>query len=174
LSRRRAGVLACACVAALASSALPAHAVTERELGPLVRIDAPIPHGVMTRLADRATRLHRRHPTRAPYRIFKRLALDWRRTHTRPEPHQVVAAIRVVARRYGLDPGGMLRVANCESRLDRHATNGQYLGLFQLGATARSHYLRGDWRDAFANADAAARYVRDAGGFGPWTCGFSY
>jgi hypothetical protein len=86
----------------------------------------------------------------------------------------VVGSVRLAASRYGLSPDGMLRVARCESNLQRAASNGQYLGLFQLGAYARGRYLRGDWSDAYANAMAAARYAHDTGGWGPWTCGTNY
>ncbi len=86
----------------------------------------------------------------------------------------MVGSVRLAASRYGLSSGGMLRVARCESNLQRAASNGQYLGLFQLGAYARERYLRGDWSDAYANAMAAARYAHDAGGWGPWTCGTNY
>jgi hypothetical protein len=68
----------------------------------------------------------------------------------------------------------MLRIARCESNLDRHATNGQYLGLFQLGDFARGRYLHGAWTDSYANALAAARYAHEAHGWGPWTCGYAY
>jgi hypothetical protein len=137
---------------------------------------APLPRPVVARLSTRAKHLRRhRHGARSTsYVIFLDLAQAWQRTHKRPLPHQVVPAIRTVARRYGLSSDGMLRVARCESNLVRTATNGQYLGLFQLGDFARTRYLRGDWRDAYANAEAAARYAREAGGFGPWSCGFTY
>jgi hypothetical protein len=137
-------------------------------------VDQPLPHAVLMRLTARARRLHRAHPRRAAYPILMRLASDWRRTHRRPAPDAVVPAITLAARRYGLSPSGMLRVAECESRLSRTAMNGQYLGLFQLGSFARARYLDGTWSDAWANATAAARYARDAGGFGPWTCGYAY
>lgn len=93
-------------------------------------------------------------------------------------------AIVAAAQRYGFSPAGMLRVAGCESsgdrpygvRLNEWATNGQYLGLFQLGAWARSRYLRGHWANPWANADAAARLARATGGFkgGQWSCGWAY
>lgn len=90
------------------------------------------------------------------------------------DPSDVAGAIASAAARWGFSVAGMTSVARCESTLNRFATNGQYLGLFQLGANERARYLRGDWRDAYANADAAGRYAREAGGFGPWTCGYAY
>jgi hypothetical protein len=63
-----------------------------------------------------------------------------------------------------------LRVAHCESTHNRFATNGQYRGLFQLGA---HHYfrLRGKpYSHAYANARAAASIVAADGGWGQWSC----
>lgn len=67
--------------------------------------------------------------------------------------------------------GEALRVARCESTLNRFARNsGGYSGLFQLG----SHHfyrLRGlPWYHAYANARAAAEIVRGDGGWGQWVC----
>jgi hypothetical protein len=75
-----------------------------------------------------------------------------------------------------------VRVAGCESAGDPsgrvlrpYATNGQYLGLFQLGAWARGRYLRGPWYSAWANARAARRLWiangRDWGG--QWECSWA-
>jgi hypothetical protein len=125
-------------------------------------------------LAHRAKALHRTHPRLSPHSIFLRLCKTWRKAHRRPAPAAVVPSVRLVARRYGFDPDGMLRVARCESNLQRTATNGQYLGLFQLGSFARARYLDGAWADSYANALAAARYAKEAGGWGPWTCGYAY
>ncbi len=62
-----------------------------------------------------------------------------------------------------------LRVARCESGLRTWAANGQYLGLFQMGAVARARY--GHSPDAYGQARAAYRYFRDSGyRWGPWTC----
>lgn len=79
-----------------------------------------------------------------------------------------------VAHNYQLSCSGMIRVAQCESTLNRWATNGQYLGLFQLGGFARSKFLRGNWYNPWKNSEAAARYARWAGGWSPWTCGYNY
>lgn len=60
-------------------------------------------------------------------------------------------------------------VAWCESRLDPTATNGHYLGLFQLGPY---HYHRlegGAWDDPYVNARAAASLYAEAG-WQPWSC----
>jgi hypothetical protein len=134
---------------------------------------APLPRALIHRLARRARLLHRT-DSAAAYAAFLRLARRWRASHRRPRPREVVHSIRFAASRFGLSPAGMLAVARCESGLRRAAENGQYRGLFQLGDYARARYLRGDWRDSYANALAAARYARDAGGFSPWTCGYAY
>ncbi len=60
-------------------------------------------------------------------------------------------------------------VARCESGLSVGASNGQYLGLFQMGEYARSRY--GNSWDAWGQARAAYRYFRDSGySWAPWTC----
>jgi hypothetical protein len=138
------------------------------------RVDRPLPRPVLRHLTAQARRIHRAHPSRPAYAAFMRLAHDWRRAHARPAADAVIPAITKAAVTYGFSPAGMIRIARCESGLDRGATNGQYLGLFQLGGFARGRYLDGHWTDAWANARAAARYAREAGGFGPWSCGYAY
>ena len=60
-------------------------------------------------------------------------------------------------------------VAWCESRLDTSAVNGQYLGLFQMGETARRVYGHG--QSAHEQAVAAHRYFVDSGrDWSPWSC----
>jgi hypothetical protein len=102
----------------------------------------------------------------------------WNRAAAATDEH---LAIRIAARRYGLDPDGMARVGGCESTGDssgqhlfRLATNGWFLGLFQLGPTVRASSLRGDWRNALENALAAARTVVADGCWCQWSCGWAY
>lgn len=83
-----------------------------------------------------------------------------------------IAAIQQV---FGAYAGQALAVARCESDYfprdgvpDPHATNGQYLGMFQMGDYARSTY--GHSWTAIGQARAAYRYFRAAGGWGPWEC----
>jgi hypothetical protein len=65
--------------------------------------------------------------------------------------------------------GQALRVARCESGLQTTAQNGQYLGLFQMGSSARQ--LFGHGQSALAQARAAYRYfVRSGRDWGPWSC----
>ncbi len=60
-------------------------------------------------------------------------------------------------------------VAWCESRLRTTASNGQYLGLFQMGAYERQ--LFGHGPTAHAQAIAARRYfVRSGSDWSPWGC----
>jgi len=60
-------------------------------------------------------------------------------------------------------------VAGCETGYTYSvwATNGQYLGLFQMGVFARARY--GHARDPWGQARAAHRYWL-AAGWRPWTC----
>jgi hypothetical protein len=76
---------------------------------------------------------------------------------------------QVVCRVFRRDCRDALRVAHCESRFRTDATNGQYLGLFQMGSTARSLYGHG--ATAVVQARAAHRYFVDSGrDWSPWSC----
>ena len=60
-------------------------------------------------------------------------------------------------------------IARCESHLRTSAQNGQYLGLFQMGASERR--LFGHGPTAHAQAIAARRYfVRSGRDWSPWSC----
>jgi hypothetical protein len=60
-------------------------------------------------------------------------------------------------------------VARCESHLQTDAQNGQYLGLFQMGASERR--LFGHGPTARAQAIAARRYFVSSGrDWSPWSC----
>lgn len=60
-------------------------------------------------------------------------------------------------------------VSYCESRFYTGATNGQYLGLFQMGSYARSRYGHGP--SPWTQARAAYRYYVDSGrDWSPWEC----
>lgn len=75
-------------------------------------------------------------------------------------------AIRLV---FGAHASQALRVAWCESRWHTGATNGQYLGLFQMGSYARSRY--GHSWSALGQAQAAYRYFVASGrDWSPWAC----
>jgi hypothetical protein len=65
--------------------------------------------------------------------------------------------------------GEALRVARCESGYQTTAQNGQYLGIFQMGTTARQ--LFGHGTTPLAQARAAYRYfVRSGRDWSPWSC----
>jgi hypothetical protein len=62
-----------------------------------------------------------------------------------------------------------IAVAYCESRLTTTASNGQYLGLFQMGSTARRTYGHGT--SPYAQAKAAHAYFVSSGrDWSPWSC----
>lgn len=62
-----------------------------------------------------------------------------------------------------------LTVARCESGLSIYATNGQYLGLFQMGDYARSRY--GHSYTALGQARSAYAYFSESGyNWSPWSC----
>lgn len=75
-------------------------------------------------------------------------------------------AIRVVFGRYAAEA---LRVSSCESGRRTWASNGQYLGTFQMGDYARSLYGHGS--DALTQARAAhAYFVASGRDWSPWSC----
>lgn len=75
-------------------------------------------------------------------------------------------AIRHVFGRYAEQA---LAVAWCESRYSVTASNGQYLGLFQMGDFARSRYGHGP--DSLTQARAAFAYFAASGyDWSPWAC----
>jgi hypothetical protein len=62
-----------------------------------------------------------------------------------------------------------LQVARCESGYSVDARNGQYRGLFQMGASARQLFGHGE--TALQQARAAYRYfVRSGRDWSPWSC----
>lgn len=60
-----------------------------------------------------------------------------------------------------------INIAYCESTLNPHATNGEYRGIFQLGAPERRRYGHG--RTTWKQTRAAYAYYKNAG-FNPWSC----
>jgi len=70
---------------------------------------------------------------------------------------------------FGAYASQAISVAWCESRLKTWASNGQYLGLFQMGSTPRSLYGHGS--TAIEQARAAKRYFDRSGrDWSPWQC----
>lgn len=65
--------------------------------------------------------------------------------------------------------GEALQVARCESGYSVDAQNGQYLGLFQMGASERRIFGHGE--TALEQARAAYRYFVGSGrDWSPWSC----
>lgn len=77
-----------------------------------------------------------------------------------------VEAIRSV---FGGYADQALRVAQCESGLSTTAQNGQYLGLFQMGAAERARFGHGT--SAIEQVRAAYAYFIASGrSWAPWSC----
>src|SRR5262245_42366030 len=78
-------------------------------------------------------------------------------------------AERVICEVFGPYCSQALRVARCESGMRTTASNGQYLGLFQMGTYARGRYGHGP--DVWTQVEAAFRYFADSHfSWGPWSC----
>jgi hypothetical protein len=78
-------------------------------------------------------------------------------------PRKAICAV------FGDDCSSAVEVAWCESRLDTGAQNGQYLGLFQMGSSARR--LFGHGPTAHDQAVAAHKYFVVSGrDWSPWSC----
>jgi len=76
---------------------------------------------------------------------------------------------RAICATFGPYCGQALRVSWCESRWNVWARNGQYLGLFQMGARERARYGHGT--GAWAQSRAALRYFVASGRtWRPWSC----
>lgn len=83
-------------------------------------------------------------------------------------PPQVTRAVTAI---FGPYAAQALRVVGCETggTYSTRARNGQYLGLFQMGAYARGRY--GHATDALGQARAAYRYFVASGrDWSPWEC----
>ncbi len=77
---------------------------------------------------------------------------------------EIKTIISDAARRYGVDPDVAIRIATIESRLDPRAQNPKSSagGLFQfIDSTWKSYGNGKNKYDAYANADAGARFIRD-------------
>jgi hypothetical protein len=74
-----------------------------------------------------------------------------------------------ICRAFGRYCEQAVSVAYCESRLSTRARNGQYLGLFQMGANERRLFGHGD--TAHEQAVAAHKYFVSSGrDWSPWGC----
>lgn len=180
-----AGVL-CVALAAVLAYLLILDKLDERAYGaqlpPTASTGAPKPecqkisarkwnHLVRTeRALDGHSRALRYKPVcRRTYKEFKRHVIRVKAKHLSRLEADAPYAIHWAFRRLGR-VGQAMRVARCESTLNRFAENGQYRGLFQLGA---HHYWRLGglpYSHAYANAAAAAQIVQEDGGWGQWEC----
>jgi hypothetical protein len=85
--------------------------------------------------------------------------------HRRWQP-TVSYALRLAAAVTGVPLGELQAVARCESTFNPFASNGRYLGLFQLGWSPFGFSPF----DPVANALSAAMTVRHDGGWRQWEC----
>jgi hypothetical protein len=84
----------------------------------------------------------------------------------RRSPAYAKRVIRAVFGRYGWQA---ISVSRCESGWHTWARNGQYRGLFQMGASERARFGHGS--DALTQARAAYRYFVASGrDWSPWAC----
>ena len=98
---------------------------------------------------------------RIRYEKYQAEVRAWQRSMSNPE-----AAIRHV---FGGYADQAISVARCESGLSVWASNGQYLGMFQMGESERATYGHGS--TPLAQAQAAYRYFTASGrDWSPWQC----
>jgi hypothetical protein len=82
---------------------------------------------------------------------------------------QKAQARHAIEATFGAYASQAVRVASCESGLSVRASNGQYLGLFQMGSYARSRYGHGP--GPWAQSRAAFNYFAASGhDWSPWSC----
>jgi hypothetical protein len=115
-------------------------------------------------------RLHRSSLARTQRKASAaRLVLAKRARTRRLASVQVASPEAVICRVFGPDCRDALVVARCESGLQTTAQNGQYLGLFQMGASER--HVFGHGPSALEQAQAARRYFVASGrDWSPWSC----
>ena len=122
---------------------------------------------------------HARYVTRhgkGPHVRWHRLASRWLARELRETEARIAAARErnaspqsAICQVFGSYCSQALAVARCESGFSIYATNGQYLGLFQMGSYARSRY--GHSYTAHGQARSAYAYFVDSGrDWSPWQC----
>jgi hypothetical protein len=105
---------------------------------------------------------------------FTHARREWHLGKWEPGYHNVVNAIyyEFCGHKYRYcSPGHeAYRVSHCETggTFSVWATNGQYLGIFQMGYHERMTYGYG--RSPWDQAKGAHKYYVKAGGWGPWSC----
>jgi len=137
----------CALVVVAGSAAAQAQSTAQTDGG---RVQKPL------RLERTSLRLRTQRETASAARSLAALK--------RLPPKQAIC--RVFKNRYC---GEALRVARCESRFRMDARNGQYHGLFQMGASERRRFGHG--RTPIEQSQSAHRYfVLSGRDWSPWTC----
>jgi hypothetical protein len=104
-------------------------------------------------------------------KALKWLKLERAETFKVLHPPRPSSPTEAICRVFGEYCSQAIAVARCETggTFSVHATNGQYLGLFQMGDYARSAY--GHASDAWGQAVAAYRYFKASGSdWSPWQC----
>lgn len=153
---------------------LTAHAATLRKDASVVRFFASHPWllrdpnvGRVAR-ATLASARQRSKATRAKVKSARRVLAARKAANLRARL-RAAPPRRAICSVFGPRCGEALQVAHCESRLRTTARNGQYLGLFQMGAAERR--LFGHGSTAYEQARAAHRYfVRSGRDWSPWSC----
>lgn len=106
---------------------------------------------------------------RAFRREHRRLVEARDRLHRRVTSSASVGAVEAIRWIFGPYAGQAQRVARCESGWNVYASNGQYLGMFQMGSRERAIYGHGT--SPLAQARAAYIYFWTSGrDWSPWTC----
>jgi hypothetical protein len=103
-------------------------------------------------------------------------SVEWQRkarnkAHAYTSRDVVVDAINWASAKTGVPAWRLTAIANCESHLFWLAHNGQYLGVWQLGATHRADpiFRVVPWQDPYAQAIHTARFIKRHGE-SAWQC----
>jgi hypothetical protein len=103
-------------------------------------------------------------------------SVDWQRkarnkAHAYTSRDVVLDAIQWASSKTGVPAWRLTAIANCESHLFWLAHNGQYLGVWQLGAQHRSDPIFSvvPWQDPYAQAIHTARFIKRHGE-SAWQC----
>jgi hypothetical protein len=119
--------------------------------------------------AHRQLRVHRRSLTVALRTIAAARGRQRRRVVRRLAGARPETPAQTICRIFGPNCTDAVSVARCESGLKVDASNGQYLGLFQMGSTERR--LFGHGASAELQSRAALRYFVFSGrDWSPWSC----
>lgn len=102
------------------------------------------------------------------WRLIQRVTVQLR-TLQAAKAERLLSPQEAIVRVFGSYADQALRVAACESGYSTNASNGQYLGIFQMGSNERATYGHSD--TALGQAQAAHRYFEASGrDWSPWAC----